>query len=107
MLRFDSKWIQHFTGKISEVVRHDDNGAGMDRGGQHMAVIRIWQGEILNQWFITCDKAIQHVSIHQLPCACQLFAFEVWPIGQYVAYPFIVNLVAPAQPNEIGHRQMH
>jgi hypothetical protein len=73
---------EHGRREIGEVERHDDLGSGMDRGGQHMPVVRVGQAQGLDEPLVSGDLRVARMAIHQVPGPLQLGATQVRTILQ-------------------------
>lgn len=66
MNRFDTVRRQSVVRKISEIERHDGVGVRANRCSQDVAIIGVRQRKGRNQRFVSADKTIADMNIHQL-----------------------------------------
>src|SRR5271157_745362 len=73
----DAVGRQHLRRKVAQIARHNDIGAGPDRGGEDVTVVRVWKIQRIDKIRIVCHKAIANGIIHQEPGTLQAFAWNV------------------------------
>lgn len=107
MNRFDTVCRQSVVRKISEIERHDGVGVRSNRGSQDVAIIGVRQCKGRNQRFVSADKTIADMNIHQLTRPLKLLSRQIRSIPEHAARPFVMNCIRPLRPEQIGERQMH
>lgn len=66
MLCFDSEGSKCFVREVFQIRRHNHVAATYDRGGQHMTIFGIRQGEGCNQMLVSCHQTVTNVLVHQV-----------------------------------------
>ena len=94
-------------GKSVQVVRDDRPRPAVDRRRQHVAVVRVGEGQGGDEGLVASDKAVGDVLIHQLPTPGEAFGRDVRAVGQDVPRPLVVDLVRPAGPEQIRQGEPH
>ena len=77
MLCFDTERRQRRLREVPFVEGDDHAGIAANRSGQHVAIIRVRQGQACDEHFVVGHQAIRNRLIHQCRCTIQLLARQV------------------------------
>jgi len=91
VLCLDSERLEGFVREMPEVECYDDIRPAVDRGGKHMAIIRVRQRESRHERLIAGDEAVPDLRVHQLAGPLQLPFGKVRAVSQKVSNPLIMN----------------
>ena len=72
-----------------------------------MAIIQIRQVQRRDQLAVILNETIPHACIHQCSGTIKLFGRQIRAVAEYVANPFIMDVVCPVSPVQVRQRELH
>src|ERR1700728_246478 len=76
-LSLDVPWLKVLWREVPEVAGDDDLGAGLNGGGQHVAVLRVGQLQALDQRLVPGYKAVPDGLVHEPPEPVKLLGRDI------------------------------
>src|SRR5438093_4425623 len=87
-------WWERGGREVGEVEGNDHIGVDLDGGREDMAVLRVGQGQGVDERLIVFDQTIADMGLHERPGARQLRGRQIGPVRQQMTDP----LVDPLRP---------
>ncbi len=98
MLGFDAERCQDVPREVFQVEGRNAARARANGRGKNMPIVRVGQCQSRNERFVSGNKAIKDMSVHQHPGALKLLRFQIGSIFQNIPDPFVVNRIGPFGP---------
>jgi hypothetical protein len=99
--RLDLERAQDRRREVARVERDNEAGSAVNRCRQDVPIVDIGEGQCRDEGLVSGDKTIGHVLVHELATASEARGRDVWPIGQDVSHPLVMNLVRPTSLEQV------
>jgi hypothetical protein len=106
MLKVNPKRLKRLLREMLQVLGHDNIAAPDYRGGQHMAITRIWQPKRRYERLVTRDEAVSRSTIHEFARPFQSGTIAVWFIAEQALDPLPMNIRRPLRSMEVCHSKL-
>lgn len=97
---------ESFRRKMLEVCRDDNVGAAHDGSRENVPVSWIRQDNRLDEWLVSADKCVRNRLIHERSRAGKSLGCCLRIVLEDIGDPFLVDVVAPSCPIDVGVRSL-
>ena len=102
VLSFYPILFEFISWEVFQVKRHDGRRACDNCRGDDMSVVLVRKLDRWHQVVVSGHQTIANVAIHQHLSAIDIRRIQIRTIGEQLALPFVMNLLSPFGPEDIG-----